>query len=344
MATASSKVVGAVEREDAAQLLARKRMVGADARCLGTAMYSVPSGTCPSRPSASIIRSASCAMTCTVEPPVGPQRRDDAGLVVDERAARLRHPGRTLPRCHPTTSAFSEEQEVALSKVFEALIFSAAAARSAVSSTMTVTLPAPTATAGVPAGLGTAHIVLTARADDLVANLHQALRLVLGARRGDHLHQIGVLSDLGEFRMDEPNSRAQVSTPLGDGATTIALPHFSALMMLLAGVAAGFVEGTTAPMTPSGRAISVMPVNGSSLITPKVVAPAISRISPRVLRWFLVILSRTLPRPVVPRRALPVHDCAPAPSAPRPPPVRHGHIAPGCLSPHTALALHARAP
>ena len=41
-----------------------------------------------------------------------------------------------------------------------------------------------------------------------------------------------------------------------------ALPHFSALMMLLAGVAAGLVEGTTAATTPTGRAISVMPRSG----------------------------------------------------------------------------------
>ena len=40
--------------------------------------------------------------------------------------------------------------------------------------------------------------------------------------------------------------------PLGDGDRTIALPHFNALMILLAGVAAGLVEGTTAPMTPIG--------------------------------------------------------------------------------------------
>ena len=45
---------------------------------------------------------------------------------------------------------FSDEQEVALSNVFEAAIFSAADLRSAVSSTITVTFPAPTPIAGVP--------------------------------------------------------------------------------------------------------------------------------------------------------------------------------------------------
>ena len=48
----------------------------------------------------------------------------------------------------------------------------------------------------------------------------------------------------------------------------MALPDFSALMILLAGVAAGLVEGTTAPTTPIGRAISVTPVAGSSEIIP----------------------------------------------------------------------------
>ena len=44
----------------------------------------------------------------------------------------------------------SDEHDVALSKVFDAVIFSAATLRSAVSSTITVTFPAPTPTAGVP--------------------------------------------------------------------------------------------------------------------------------------------------------------------------------------------------
>ena len=45
---------------------------------------------------------------------------------------------------------FSEEQLVALSKVFERMIFAAASARSAEASTITATLPAPTPSAGVP--------------------------------------------------------------------------------------------------------------------------------------------------------------------------------------------------
>ncbi len=45
---------------------------------------------------------------------------------------------------------FSDEQLVALSKVFESMIFAAASARSADSSTMTATLPSPTPTHGVP--------------------------------------------------------------------------------------------------------------------------------------------------------------------------------------------------
>ena len=45
---------------------------------------------------------------------------------------------------------FSDEQDVALSKIFEAQIFFAASSRSAVSSTITGTLPVPTPIAGVP--------------------------------------------------------------------------------------------------------------------------------------------------------------------------------------------------
>jgi hypothetical protein len=45
---------------------------------------------------------------------------------------------------------FSEEQLVALSKVFDCTIFAAASSTSAVSSTMEATLPVPTPKAGVP--------------------------------------------------------------------------------------------------------------------------------------------------------------------------------------------------
>ena len=48
------------------------------------------------------------------------------------------------------TTAFSEEQLVALSKILEAMIFAAASAQSALSSTITATLPVPTPSAGLP--------------------------------------------------------------------------------------------------------------------------------------------------------------------------------------------------
>ena len=59
-----------------------------------------------------------------------------------------------------------------------------------------------------------------------------------------------ILANFGKFCMDVVQQHSQQATPLGDGATTIELPHFRALMMLFAGVAAGFVEGTIAPTTP----------------------------------------------------------------------------------------------
>ena len=94
------------------------------------------------------------------------------------------------------------------------------------------------------------------------------------------------------------SSRRAVDMPLGEGDRMIALPHLRALMMLLAGVAPGLVDGTTAHTTPTGRAISVSPSSGSSASTPVDTAPFRSRSSPSVLRWFFVTLSSTLPRPV----------------------------------------------
>ncbi|MND00891.1 hypothetical protein D3C83_196680 [compost metagenome] len=64
----------------------------------------------------------------------------------------------------------------------------------------------------------------------------------------------------------------------------IAFPHFTALMIWFAGVAPGLVDGVIAATTPTGRAISVTPSSGCSAITPTVFTPAMSRISPSVLR------------------------------------------------------------
>ena len=57
-----------------------------------------------------------------------------------------------------------------------------------------------------------------------------------------------------------------------------------ALRVLLSGVAIGFVEGVTAPTTPTGRAISTNPFSGISLITPTEGAFFKSLRRPKVLR------------------------------------------------------------
>ena len=76
------------------------------------------------------------------------------------------------------------------------------------------------------------------------------------------------------------------------------LPVFNAFTTLFTGVARGLVDGTIAATTPFGRKNSLTPVTGLSSTKPKLFCPLISRKSPNVLRWFLVILSPTLPSPV----------------------------------------------
>ena len=93
-------------------------------------------------------------------------------------------------------------------------------------------------------------------------------------------------------------SRAAVLHPFGDGATMTALRPFSALMILLAGVAPGLVDGVIAQTTPTGRAISTRPFSGYSAITPTDFAPRRSRSRPSVFRWFLRTLSSMSPMPV----------------------------------------------
>ena len=75
---------------------------------------------------------------------------------------------------------------------------------------------------------------------------HQLGRRLLGDRRRQHLHQVARRADSVELLVDELDQRAQVLQPLGDGATITALRPFSALMILLAGVAAGLVDGVIA--------------------------------------------------------------------------------------------------
>ena len=86
---------------------------------------------------------------------------------------------------------------------------------------------------------------------------------------------------------------------MGDGAMITALPPLSAIIALLAGVADGLVDGHTAATTPTGLAISVIPVAGSSEMTPTDLAPRRSSRVPIVLRVFFATLSSKRPRPVV---------------------------------------------
>ena len=86
--------------------------------------------------------------------------------------------------------------------------------------------------------------------------------------------------------------------PLGDGARIIAFLHFRALITLFRGVAIGFVDGTMAPITPIGLAISTSPFCKFSSIMPTVLIPFKSLKSPIVLRLFFRFLSSTFPRPV----------------------------------------------
>ena len=79
--------------------------------------------------------------------------------------------------------------------------------------------------------------------------------------------------------------------PSGEGETITALRPLRAIIALFTGVAAGLVEPTMATTTPTGLAISVMPVSGSSRTTPTDRWPSRSRRVPNVLRRFLATLS-----------------------------------------------------
>ena len=161
------------------------------------------------------------------------------------------------------TKLFSDEQLVALSKVFEAAIFWAASVRLAVSSTTETTLPAPTPKAGVPqveaARILACEPVATTRSACCIRAC--VASLVMGAGRN-------CTRSVGAFirrscACTNSTKRTQVLSPLGEGATITALPAFKAFITLFAGVAPGLVDGVMAATTPTGRAISVMPLPAS---------------------------------------------------------------------------------
>ena len=140
------KIRGTIKRKTRLSF-SRQGMIRTDARCRHD-QNSVPAATSTSR--AAIILSASCAITERFKCPSGHSLKSTPP-----------HPHKMRPRACECgdeiiinrihhDSGISELQDVALSKHLEARIFSAAASKSAVSSTITVTFPAPTATAGVP--------------------------------------------------------------------------------------------------------------------------------------------------------------------------------------------------
>jgi len=88
------------------------------------------------------------------------------------------------------TTLFSEEQLVALSKVFEAAIASAASASLALRSMIEANVAGTHAEGWRAAGVGSADIVLRTGSDDEIGLLHQFLRRFLGDRRRQALNEI----------------------------------------------------------------------------------------------------------------------------------------------------------
>ena len=78
----------------------------------------------------------------------------------------------------------------------------------------------------------------------------------------------------------------------------IGLRVFSAMSDLKIAVEVGLVTGVTPQMTPTGSAISVMPVSSSREMTPTVLRLAIEFVTCSHAKMFLTALSSNTPRPV----------------------------------------------
>ena len=152
-----------------------------------------------------------------------------------------------------TITEFSDEHDVALSKVLDLAIFSAASPTSAVSSIIVTTFPCPTPRAGVPEE----YPARTLFWDPVTTNRSASSinRWVLGFEGGVGTiwTKLGSMPTSAKFFRMCSNKTENGSAPFGDGATIIELPVLSAFIMLLVGVASGLVDGTMAAITPLGR-------------------------------------------------------------------------------------------
>ena len=144
------EVGGPIDRQHERQLLAREGIVGSDPFLLH---HDEAGGRRARHPESFGEHRHSARDQGAAELAIGPQQALDGPLLAAVRqdpagAGQSLH-GLVVDRIKMTTE-FSEEQDVALSNVFEAQISSAARSRSALSSMTTGTLPAPTPIAGVP--------------------------------------------------------------------------------------------------------------------------------------------------------------------------------------------------
>mmetsp|Transcript_7017 Transcript_7017/g.22223 ORF Transcript_7017/g.22223 Transcript_7017/m.22223 type:complete len:257 (+) Transcript_7017:787-1557(+) len=246
-----------------------------------------PSGT--SKPAMRAMLSALCATSFELRPPSF-QR---AACSLAFSAPRSTTPPRAcsfaiigsyvLPT---STTELSDEQEAARSSVLLSAILSAASSRSALSSTVTTALPAPTPSAGVPLEYAALTI-----APPPVASTRSACCMRSLVLATDGLSMPMTRSAGAPIRSSAPRISSTMSALVfcarGCGAMMMELRPLTAAMDLMTGVASGLVEGDSAPITPTGLAILTTPRSGSSSITPTDLSSMMSISAARVLRKIL---------------------------------------------------------
>ena len=196
----------AVEREHRRELLARERMRGTDARLLDDQERERP------RARGERARRARRSPAPTARsPPARACRRGNISLSsrrVSSASSRKPPSRSNAARSASATAAtaitlFSDEHDVALSKAFERAIFAAASARSAVSSTIAATLPAPTPIAGVPLEYAARTLVCEPVATTRSRGAHQREGRLARHRHRQHLHEVARRADAVELGVDE---------------------------------------------------------------------------------------------------------------------------------------------
>lgn len=124
------------------------------------------------------------------------------------------------------------------------------------------------------------------------------MRRFVASREGVDTHWMQFLGAPAAMAASRTTLAAATEQPCAEGwkPKTIGLRVLSAMSALKIAVEVGLVTGVTPQMTPTGSAISVMPVISSRLMMPTVLSLSIELVTCSHAKMFFTALSSKVPR------------------------------------------------